>query len=424
MWQIVAFSLIGAFMFAAQASAASIAYLKQGNVWIANPDGTGAYQVTLDGSPTSPYLGVSQSDDGTIVTNRGQQLFVLRQNGDVVRTIDTVLGNGNPAISPDGTLIAHEAFRNACGSFVTTGCLTTVLRGVDGTERGFLVGGFAQPSWAGNTRLFVDSGGMWTYAIGTAFNAMQQANWPFPPWTSLPPTLHDGEVTVASDKFAYLANSNQIVLASGGVFPTASTVECVFDAPAGVSFDSPSWAPDGTALTFAQGGSIWTMSVGPTLVSGCAGVVPTLVIPDGSLPDWGPANVNPGPRSATPPPGSGGATTLAVTLTAPKTGTIRALRKRGIKVTTSVSVACQGVVALVVLKPEAKRLKLGTKETIIAIAGPAALEAGAFSVTLKLTPKYARRLKGAKRMTAYVLSACAVGQAEPVTKLRKIVFKA
>ena len=38
--------------FAAPAQASSIVFLKpDGNVWLANPDGSGQYQVTLDGSP-------------------------------------------------------------------------------------------------------------------------------------------------------------------------------------------------------------------------------------------------------------------------------------------------------------------------------------------------------------------------------------
>jgi len=37
------------------AAADSIVYISAGNVWLANADGTGQYQVTLDGTTASPY---------------------------------------------------------------------------------------------------------------------------------------------------------------------------------------------------------------------------------------------------------------------------------------------------------------------------------------------------------------------------------
>jgi hypothetical protein len=40
----------------AAASADSIVFVKAGNVWLAKPDGSGAYQVTTDGTPGSPYV--------------------------------------------------------------------------------------------------------------------------------------------------------------------------------------------------------------------------------------------------------------------------------------------------------------------------------------------------------------------------------
>jgi hypothetical protein len=38
----------------AAASADSIVFLKSDNVWLAKPDGSGAYQVTTDGTASSP----------------------------------------------------------------------------------------------------------------------------------------------------------------------------------------------------------------------------------------------------------------------------------------------------------------------------------------------------------------------------------
>jgi hypothetical protein len=49
----------------------SIVFVKDGDVWLANPDGSGQYQVTLDGTPNDPHESPSQADDGTIVAIRG-----------------------------------------------------------------------------------------------------------------------------------------------------------------------------------------------------------------------------------------------------------------------------------------------------------------------------------------------------------------
>ena len=424
----------------ALASAASIVYVKDGNVWIANPDGSGQYQVTLDGSSTSPYLHASQSDDGTIVANRGQQLFVLRQNGAVVRVIDTILGNANPEISPDGLLIAHEALRNACGS-PPSGCNTTMVRGIDGTERGFLVGGFDQPAWVGNSRLIMTSGGPWSYEVGSATSSTQQ--WLFQsPYTldsafSPTSTLSDVAVTPAGDKFALLGDSTKLALfSSTGGFPAQPSYQCKFADPSGQTiFEGPSWSPDGTQLAWAQGDGIWTVTIGATLNSTCGnGATPTRIIPGGKGPDWGPANVNPGARPSAPSPTPTTPTTptqpnptagggkLTVALTTPAIGTLTALRSKGLKVGTSFSVACKGAVFIVVQASEARRLGIGKADIVIARVGPGPLDAGAFTATLKVGKKYTGALRRAKRMTAFVVSSCVVGSGKPVVKARKVTF--
>jgi hypothetical protein len=48
---------------AAPAAADSIAYIKDGNVWLSTPDGGRQYQVTSAGG----YSYVSQADDGTMI---------------------------------------------------------------------------------------------------------------------------------------------------------------------------------------------------------------------------------------------------------------------------------------------------------------------------------------------------------------------
>jgi hypothetical protein len=78
--------LISALVAAAPAAAHSLVFIKDSNVWLANADGSGQYQVTLDGTSGSPYSSASQADDGTIVALRTPlggraQIWRMRPNG-------------------------------------------------------------------------------------------------------------------------------------------------------------------------------------------------------------------------------------------------------------------------------------------------------------------------------------------------------
>lgn len=48
---------------AALAAAGSIVYVKDGNVWVARPDGSEARALTTGGTPQTPYGSPSQADD-------------------------------------------------------------------------------------------------------------------------------------------------------------------------------------------------------------------------------------------------------------------------------------------------------------------------------------------------------------------------
>ncbi len=109
----------------AGASADSIVFIKDANVWLANGDGTGLYQVTLDGTAEQPYRVPVQADDGTIVTSHRNEIVRMRQNGAVLNAIDPdPLINSvshpvdgppvNLAVSPDGSRIAYSLVGYEC----------------------------------------------------------------------------------------------------------------------------------------------------------------------------------------------------------------------------------------------------------------------------------------------------------------------
>ena len=100
---------------ATAAQASSIVYIKAYNVWLANPDGSGQYQVTTDGTSSDPYLYPTQANDGTIMAQRGtgvsSTLYRMNQNGTLQApgfgTATPGSGSLEPVITPDGTKVAY-----------------------------------------------------------------------------------------------------------------------------------------------------------------------------------------------------------------------------------------------------------------------------------------------------------------------------
>ena len=120
---------------AGPAAADSIVYEKQSNIWIANPDGSGQYQVTTDGTGTRPYNDPSQADDGTIVAGQGQEIVKLRQNGQVLARFNppaTSDSAGQPidgvpqdlSVSPDGSTVAFSYYQYGCPPGASCGART------------------------------------------------------------------------------------------------------------------------------------------------------------------------------------------------------------------------------------------------------------------------------------------------------------
>ena len=74
------------------AYADSIAYVKDGDVWLSTSDGSRQYQVTYTGR----YADVSQSDDGTMIALTGVRLHKLDRAGNVLADFDTPVSDTRP----------------------------------------------------------------------------------------------------------------------------------------------------------------------------------------------------------------------------------------------------------------------------------------------------------------------------------------
>lgn len=317
----------------ATAWADSIVFVKEGDVWLANPDGSGQYQVTLDGTPSDPYRSPSQADSGLIAAGHGLDLVTLRQNGQELSRFDpdplmnsvSHPQDGPPvdvAISPDGSRIAYTMYGYACpvaaecgGRSVTgyTSASTFTAAGDDATY-------LREPSWVTNSRTLQFNG------FGSQVN-FHDVGAPRQPdddgsvhWfddsdvvgMENSTDLADGELSSDGMRFAavrgydataqiawYSVSGN----AKTGAPPPPPTPLCETNQATG--FAAPTWSPDGESLAWREPDGIWVK----TDANACD-VQPALVIPGGDEPDWGPAAINPGPRQPTGPgpnePSAGG----------------------------------------------------------------------------------------------------------------------
>jgi hypothetical protein len=308
-----------ALVFAAPAAADSLVFVKSNNVWLSNADGSGQFQVTFDGTPSSPYSSPSQADDGTIMAVRqppGQrnQLFRMSQAGLLLNPpINTPApgpaGAIDAKISPDGTLAAYWFVTTVndptcafCVNVASETLLTHSDRFTKPDEMPQPNTGI-MPSWMSNNMLLLSQGAadQWYYQLGTPEgqqwfddSLMTSSNFQ---------TLDDSEAARTGDRVAVVRGNNAetiVILAMNGPPPTAPTPKCELDGATGGKFFGPTWSQNGQTLAWQEGDGIWSGTI-PDLNT-CT-VTPALIAPGGSDPDFGPAAVNPGPR---PPCGNPG----------------------------------------------------------------------------------------------------------------------
>ena len=305
-------ALIFALAGTASADSGSIVYIKGYDVWLANPDGSGAVQVTRDGDYEHPWLSPSQADDGTIAASHGNYIVRMEQNGQVLNRMDPKpLYNsvshpvdGAPvdvAISPDGKLIAYTFVSYECPIGVECGArAATGYTAADHLTPADRYGStyFSNPSWVGNNRT-IQSGGYGSQINFHDLGKGDPVHWFDDSDYASPSTdLDDGELSADGSRFAAIrgyGESAHIIWysvtgnARTGTPPTHPEAMCVTGELKGIA--GPTFSPDGHSLAWAEPDGIWTKSDLDT----CGSPQPALAIPGGSEPDWGPAAVDPGP---------------------------------------------------------------------------------------------------------------------------------
>ena len=283
--------MIAALVIAAPAVADSLVFVKDNNVWLANADGSGPYQVTLDGSPDSPYSSPSQADDGTIVALRTPaggrpEIWRMSQNGGLLNPPINTPAPGTGAIdarvSPDGTLVAYWFLTEVstgtciyCFQIANQVLISHVDRFTNPDEAGLTPHTGGWPSWMSNNRLYVSgaSAEIWYYQIGTP----EAVQW----WgdsencgVCMPApivNLSDGEVSRDGQRIAVVRGDGEETIAlyqsggpppADGTAPPMPTPKCVFTLPvAERKFARPTWSQDGQTLAWQEGNGIWSAQI-------------------------------------------------------------------------------------------------------------------------------------------------------------------
>jgi hypothetical protein len=425
---IAALAAVASLAFAAPAMADSIAYIKDGNVWLSTSDGARQYQVTSNGG----YSDVTQADDGTMIALTGVRLHKLDRRGNVVADFDTPVsdtrppgakaffGPFDPAVSPDGSKLAYTYYYK--GVSQDTGCyppqcVTVGWEGGTGysaTDRQTAWdetafgrhSGWMHPSWIDNQSTMLSHA---THApnkeviLDTVGDGPQLVRDWFTDYTNGNDggvTGH-GEMTRQRTKMAFLTGvaDDQLRIYKINEFPhggphgdwgsslTDAELPLIcglYEKPAG-KFGAPSWSPDGTRLAYFDGEGVKIVSIPDWPGEGCGneGMSPNgqLLVPGAIEPDWGPGDVPPDRVIANDHDGH---TKSRLTLKASKAKLSQALR-RGLKLKVTV--------------PQAGKLTASAKRgrTAVASGRGRAKAAGVATITLRFTKKAKRALARSRR---------------------------
>lgn len=323
------------------AFAGSIAYVKDGSVWLSTGDGSRQYQVTNGGG----YSAVSQSDDGHLAALHGDTIAYLDRQGNVLADIKTPVSSGSdptkqfygpydPVISPDGKSVAYTYYYQWIGQDPycnpSTGCyLKRTYQGTAYTHPTRLTAwdepgvrrqsGWIHPFWVGNDRTFQSDASVAPNEDLIMNEPGKDEKTGFTRWFSHPTAKgwKDTDMTRSQKKLAGVVGEKSDLIwfayvrglpENGGAtnYPTQCSYE--INAPKD-KFEEVSWSPDGATLAYSDGAGINTVAIPEFGAAfgdcGTPTDSPKLLIAGGKSPSWGPADV-PAVRDFPPKDGGNG----------------------------------------------------------------------------------------------------------------------
>src|SRR3954468_16118673 len=307
---------------AAPASASSITYTKNSNVWLTTPDGSYQKAVTTDGTAANRYQAPDQLDDGTIVAARPspRAFYALRQDGSLRNA--PLLAPGNSCgtgpldldVTPDSGLIVFQYVHSDFCFNPTPGNgprsrVTFAFSDVPTGSATFLKhDNWTAPRWTPGT----DFASM--VAIGGGSIGIQGGG-TVSPWLASDPSVElikSFDISRTGNRVLVettppSGSPSRLVLWQNDGAPKSinntGTALCTAESFAAGDAD-PRWSPDGTKIAWEGPAGVY-VSPAPVVNGTTCVLQPTLVAPGGHDPAWGVADVA---RPAPPPPPPGGET--------------------------------------------------------------------------------------------------------------------
>ena len=331
------------------AGAASLVFVKDGNVWIAGADGSAARPVTAQ---ANNWAWPSEADDGTILVAGGAQrinpdgsdsdgsteLYRMDQQGRVVSGPVTTPGsNSTPAcptyapqvvrVSPDGASVAYSTF--FCDGFHTFWGPSTA--GFAAAHESLADYGY--PSWIDNGRFLITHFGTTITSDQAQWGVWNTGTSTSGGWRAGDDYLTGYQAVVArsgtrvaviqddgADHLGQVVNAKIAIYTASGIQAPDTAPHCVLTLDASTfqhaGSASPSLSPDGGTVVWAQDDGIHAATTDCTNAR--------LLIGGGSFPFFGTAAVS---AAAPPPPSSGPRPPVpAVPITAPAVRTKASIR--------------------------------------------------------------------------------------------------
>lgn len=325
-----------ALAFPVAAGAASLVFVKDGNVWIAGADGSGARAVT---SQPNNWAWPSEADDGTILVAGGAQrvnadgsdsdgsseLYRLDQQGQTLGGPATTPGSTSTPqcptyapqiarVSPNGASVAYSEF--FCDGFHTF--YGPALGGTAAMQQS--LADYVDPSWIDDGRFLITHQGTTLDATQAQWGVWDTGAKTAGAWRAGESYLTGYQAVVSrngtrvavlqddgADHYGTVANARISIYAASGIQAADTTLRCEIPLDAATLQNaqsaSPSLSPDGGTIVWAQSDGIHTAT------TDCTGT--RLLIPGGRWPFLGKADATAAagggtPAPAPPAPGSSG----------------------------------------------------------------------------------------------------------------------
>ena len=304
------------------AQADSVAYVKDGDVWLSTTDGSRQYRVTEEGG----YSTVSQADCGRMVALRGDKIRQLDRDGTVVSEIATPVststdpsmafqGPFDPEISPNGQKVAYTYYWQYTGydpyCNPSTGCYTKRLYHGTGftapdrltawDEPGFARrSGWIDASWVDDEQVLLsdpyiqpnEDTVLWKPGVGES--SLER-------WFQDPAYPGDvSEATISRDKSAMVTITKggkgiSILRSEGRFFPNypERCFEGFVEDGVENAYSSPTLSADGTRAYWAENDGIHVATLPDFTYDSCGELADggSMLVAGAKNPSWGPADV-------------------------------------------------------------------------------------------------------------------------------------